>query len=129
MSLEEITPNASVERHGYHELSEEQLRLKDDPEALFERGTRLRHGIGVRANDNTGWELIISSAKLGHPVALALCFKFGKLSGDVEKAAELLRDSASRGHVAGIVLMLAAALTRKQFLNLVSSTNTSTAKA
>jgi hypothetical protein len=34
MSLESIIARAELERHGYHELSEEQLRLKD-PEALL----------------------------------------------------------------------------------------------
>jgi TPR repeat protein len=103
MSLEDIIPNASLERHGYHELSEEQLRLKGDPEALLHLGIRLWHGIGVRRNGDGGWEAIVSSAKLGHPVALALCFFYAKgTETNGQRAMELLRDSASRGHAAGI---------------------------
>jgi hypothetical protein len=45
MSLENIVARAELERHGYHELSEEQLHLKDDPEALLQRGIRLWLGI------------------------------------------------------------------------------------
>jgi hypothetical protein len=78
VSLENIIARAELERHGYHELSEEQLRLKDDPEALLDRGHRMWEGIGVHMNVVSGQDLIISSAKLGHPVALALCFLFGR---------------------------------------------------
>ncbi len=49
MLLENIVARAELERHGHHELSEEQLRLKDDPEALLDRGIRLKDGIGVHA--------------------------------------------------------------------------------
>jgi hypothetical protein len=77
MSLESIIARAELERHGYHELSEEQLRLKDDPEALLDRGIRLKHGIGARMDEGSGWETIMLSAKLG-PVALALCFLYAK---------------------------------------------------
>ena len=102
MSLENIIARAEVERHGYHELSEEQLRRKDDPEALLHRGIRLWLGLGVRKDEDSGWELIISSAKLGHPVALALCFLYGKgTEMNMEHGIELLGDSASRGHAVG----------------------------
>ena len=101
MSLENIIARAELERHGYHELSEEQLRLKDDPQALLDRGIRIRLGIGVRKNGVSGWELILSSAKLGHPVALAFCFR-SAMEKNVQCAVELLRDSASRGHAVGI---------------------------
>ena len=101
MSLE-IIARAELERHGYHELSEEQLRLKDDPEALLRRGIRLKHGIGARIDRDSGWQAIMSSAKLGHPVALALCFLYAKgTERNMQSAIELLRDSASRGHAAG----------------------------
>jgi uncharacterized membrane protein len=102
MLLENIVARAELERHGYHELSEEQLRLKDDPEALLHRGIRLKHGIGVCEDGGSGWEAIMSSAKLGHPVALALCFLYAKgTKSNVRRSIELLRDSASRGHAAG----------------------------
>ncbi len=102
MSLENIIARAELERHGYHELSEEQLRPKDDPEALLERGIRLRHGIGIRKDEDSGWEAIMSSAKLGHPVALALCFLHAKgTEQNDQRAIELLRDSESRGHAVG----------------------------
>ena len=99
----DIIARAELERHGYHELSEEQLRLKDDPQALLERGIRLWHAIGVRKDEVSGWELIVSSAKLGHPVALALCFLHGYgAEENVQRAVELLSDSSSRGHAVGI---------------------------
>ncbi len=104
LSLENIVPLPELERHGYHELSEEQLRLKDDPEALLERGIRLRYGVGVHVDAGDSRKLIMSSAKLGHPVALALCFNFGMkvTEADKQRAVELLQGSASRGHAAGI---------------------------
>jgi hypothetical protein len=103
MSLENIVVRAELERHGFHELSEEQLRLKDDPEALLTRGIRLWRGIGVYMNKYSGWEAIMSSAKLGHPAALALCFSYAKgTKKNQQRAIELLRDSASRGHAVGI---------------------------
>ena len=102
MSLESIIARAELERHGYHELSEQQLRLKDDPEALLIRGAHSHYGIGTCEDADRGWELIISSAKLGHPVALALCFRYIKgAEKNVQRALELLRDSASRGHAVG----------------------------
>ncbi len=102
MSFENIVARAELEWHGYHELSEEQLRLKDDPEALLQRGIRLWLGIAVRVDVDSGWELIITSAKLGHPVALALCFLSGKgTQKNVQHGIELLSDSASRGHAFG----------------------------
>jgi hypothetical protein len=102
MSLESI-PNASLERRGYHELSEEQLRLKDDPEALLIRGIRLKDGTGVRMYADRGRGLITSSAKLAHPVALALCISHGYGAREnQQRSVELYRDSASRGHAAGI---------------------------
>ena len=102
MSLENIVARAELERHGYHELSEEQLRLKDDPEALLERGIRLKDGIGAHKDEGSGWEAIMSSAKLGHPVALALCFRYAKgTEENVQRGIELLRDSASREHASG----------------------------
>ncbi len=102
MSLENIIARAELERYGYHELSEEQLRLKVDPEALLERGIRLLHGIGLRKEGDNIWKPIFSSAVLGHPVALALCFRNAKgVDRNAHRAVELLRDSASRGHVPG----------------------------
>ncbi len=65
MSLENIIIRVELERHGYHKLSEEQLRLKDDPEALLERGFRLRDGIGVHVNENSGGSLSSRQQSLG----------------------------------------------------------------
>ncbi len=65
---------AEVEWHGYHKLCEEQLRLKDDPEALLHRGMRLWHGIGVRNTDghestaedrrSVDWPSLVKSLKV-----------------------------------------------------------------
>ena len=102
MSLENIVADPSLERLGYRRLPFSELEKLDDPEALLERGIRLRNGIGVRMNGDSGWEAIISSAKLGHPVALAFCFRKGRgTEKSVQRAIELSRDSASRGHAAG----------------------------
>jgi hypothetical protein len=106
MSLENVTADASAERNEYHKLDFDQLEKLDDAEALFQRGIRLVYGMGVRMDGNSGWELIISSAKLGHPVALALCFIERKgTEWNMYRAGRLLRDSASRGYGFGIPIL------------------------
>jgi TPR repeat protein len=103
IDLASVVPDPSLEKKGYHELSEEQLRLKDDPQALLDLGIRLLVGIGVRRDEVRGRGLVISSAKFGHPVALASCFRYGDgTKRNMQRAIELFRDSASRGDATGI---------------------------
>jgi hypothetical protein len=77
MSLDHTVPNASLERGHYHQLASRELDKLNDAEALYERGRRLRLGIGVATNEEAGWQLAIEAAKLGHPVTLAFCFHSG----------------------------------------------------
>ncbi len=72
ISLEDVTPDPSLERHRYHLLSLEQLEQLDDPESNFERGFRLLEGIGVPVGDKIGLEHILCAARFGHPLALAV---------------------------------------------------------
>jgi TPR repeat protein len=105
MSLDRIVPNASLERGHYHQLASRELDELDDAEALYERGRRLRLGIGVAKNEEAGWQLTIEAAKLGHPVALGSCFGFGRgTAKNPNRATELYRASAERGHAAGSLL-------------------------
>jgi hypothetical protein len=102
ISLKDIVPNPSVERHHYHLLSQEQLDKLSDAEALFERGERLRLGRNMLIDQTSGWDHIIHSARLGHPVAQALCCFQGKdIDFDDKRAGELLHQAAARGHPAG----------------------------
>jgi TPR repeat protein len=102
MSLERIVPDALLERGHYHQLALRELDKLNDAEALFERGKRLRLGIGIIQNEEAGWKLIIEAAKLGHPLALALCFYVGQgTAKNLNRAVELYRASAEREHPAG----------------------------
>jgi TPR repeat protein len=104
MSLEHIVPNASVERGHYHQLAARELDKLDDAEARYERGWRLRKGIGVEKDEEEGWALIIESAKLGHPTALGICSLNGRgTTKNLKRAAELFRASADRGHATGSI--------------------------
>jgi TPR repeat protein len=105
MSLEHIVPNASLERGHYHQLATSELDKLNDAEALFERGWRLRGGIGVANDAKGGWSLTIEAAKLGHPVALGVCSDFGRgTAKNHNRAVELYRASSARGHVIGSLL-------------------------
>lgn len=107
MSLENIVANASLERKHYHQLATSELDKLDDAEALYERGRRLLDGVGVLEDSEAGWDLIIESAKLGHPVALGLCFHEGRgTKQNQNRAIELYRASAERGHPAGSLRLL-----------------------
>jgi TPR repeat protein len=104
MSLGNIVADPSFERGHYHQLATSELDKLDDAEALFERGRRLRYGIGVAEDKGVGLKLIIESAKLGHPVALAYCFATGQgTKQNVYRAFELYRASAERGHASGSI--------------------------
>ncbi len=107
MSLENIVADASLERGHYHQLATRELGKLDNAEALFERGRRLRNGIGVATNEEAGWQLAIEAATLGHPVALAFCFHYGRgTDKNPNRAAELYRASAERGHAGGSLRLL-----------------------
>jgi hypothetical protein len=107
MSLEDIVPRPELEQYDFHRLSEEQLRLKDDAEALFQRGVRLWYALGIPEDEDGAWQLIIEAAKLGHPVALAFCFSEGKgTDKNEQRAMELFGGGASRGHAVGIAFSL-----------------------
>jgi hypothetical protein len=78
MSLDRIAPDASLERGHYHQLATPELDRLNHAEAHYERGRRFRSGISVTKNEEVGWKLTIEAAKLGHPVALAVCFRYGQ---------------------------------------------------
>jgi TPR repeat protein len=127
MSLREVTAKPEVERPGYHQLANQFIDSADDPEALFERGMRLRFGISVSVNEEAGWEIIIKAAHLGHPVALAFCFKYGKgTEKDFLLALELFRQSAERGHPAGIIFRICKTVS-SLFNRILTSTKLSSA--
>lgn len=102
-----VIPDASLEHPNYHKLSWSALEALHDAESLFERGRRLRNGIGVRKNEAEGWKLTGKAAHLGHPVALAFCFDFGQhTEKDPQRAAALNAEASKRGHPAGTILCM-----------------------
>ncbi len=117
MSLDHIVPNASLERGHYHQLATRELDQLDDAEALFERAFRLVIGIGATRNREAAGKLIMESAKLGHPVALALCLEQAGTAKNIKRAIELHRASAERGHVSGSLHLLVCFSTTKPKLN------------
>jgi hypothetical protein len=103
MSLVDVLPLASEEKYGYHRLSLERLEQLGDTESLYEHGRRFRGGVGVKKDAITGWEFNIRAALRGHPVALALCYDFGRgdIMQDTDRANILYQESAARGHAVG----------------------------
>jgi hypothetical protein len=101
--LEGSVVKPELEKNDYHRLSLAELEaLSPEPEALFQRGYRLRHGISVKANEDLGWELTIEAARAGHPVATARCYEHGVgAPKDLAKALSLSHESAARGHSSG----------------------------
>ncbi len=103
MSLEQIEADSSLERGHYHKFTIQDLEKLKDAEALFERGRRMRLGIGVKTNETVGWMFISEAARQGHPVALAFCSFFGKgTEKNLQRAVQILRASAERGHPTGL---------------------------
>jgi hypothetical protein len=112
MSLENFTADASAERNEYRKLSLDELEKLDDAEAFFQRGDRILYRIRIergygfwydwaqklKPDEEMGWNFIAEAVRRGHPVALALCY-FDL--NDLQRAIELLRASADRGHVSG----------------------------
>ena len=80
-----IVPRPELEKRGYHKLKYAQLVDLDDAEALLH--------ISTLSVSNQSYSLAYSkkSAKLGHPVALAI----------VCECEELMLECAARGHVIG----------------------------
>jgi TPR repeat protein len=112
MSLEQIVPNVSLERGHYHQLSPRELYQLEDAEALFERGRRNFFGVFVAKDKDAGWKLNIEAAKLGHPVALAACFRKGQgTAKNPNRAIEIYRASAERGHASGSPRLLVCFIT------------------
>ena len=104
MSIDSLQADPRLERPNYHLLHFEQLSRIDDAESLFERGRRLRNGTGVMKDQNEAWNMIIASAKQGHPLGLLYCLDFEKgAKMNKEKSREILRASSARGHPVGTV--------------------------
>ena len=103
IELSTITPRPELEINTYHLLSPEELDQRlHEPEAVLQKASRLRIGIGVVKNESEGWRLTLEAAISGHPVALALCFHHGKgADKDFPRSVELYRQSAERGHPNG----------------------------
>ncbi len=102
MSFDHIVVDASLERGHYHQLTTSELDKLDNAEALYERGRRLRNGISVKMDEEAGWKLFVEAAKLGHAVALALCFHNGRgTAKNLNRGFELFHASAERGHPGG----------------------------
>ncbi len=108
MSLKDIEPNASLERRHHHTLSFEVLEKLDEAEAFFIHGNKLL----LLLNDQEtkrGWQLVLKAARLGLPLALAQCFYSGQgVAVDRNRAVELVRASARRGHPIGTRSLAAA---------------------
>ncbi len=99
MSLDNIIPNAALERPYYHLLSQAQLEQLDDAEALYECGRRLVAGLGLHVNEDAGWDLVVRAAQQGHPLAQGSCFQYGRAcTPQTDRALALYRKSAERGH-------------------------------
>jgi TPR repeat protein len=104
MSLDEVIPDASLERLHYHTLPQKELEKLSDAEALHERARRYRLAISLPKNEDVAWRLYMQSARLGHSIALAFCLHFGRgASVNIARAVALYRESAERGHPVGIV--------------------------
>jgi TPR repeat protein len=102
MDLESVVPDPTLEKPEYIRLPiGDLLRRKDEPEAQYNLGYRMRNGIGGY-DLKEGWKLTLASAMRGHPVALAVCLdsdralKVGQRNNP--KAIEIYRASAERGH-------------------------------
>jgi TPR repeat protein len=102
MSLADVTPDPTLEHREYIALHFRELERRNDAESLFERGIRLRNGIGLPANEKLGWDFTIRAARLGHPVALANCLHLGRGTEKNEiLAVALYHESAGRNHPGG----------------------------
>ncbi len=100
--LSEVEARPELEMKDYHLLSIEELEGSVEPEALLQCGSRFRSGIAIKRNEELGWKLTIEAARMGHPVALALCLRNGKgTAKNYALAVKLLKGSAERSHPTG----------------------------
>jgi TPR repeat protein len=94
-------PDTRVLKTAYYLLGWRALEAINDAEAMFERGYRLRKGIGVGIDSAESWRYFEAAAELGHPTSIAFCFTFGcGVDKDDERAAALFRQAAELGHPA-----------------------------
>jgi TPR repeat protein len=75
---------------NYHRLSWKKLEELNDPESLFERAHRLHYGIGYQPDYDKALALLISAAKLGHPIAFAQFLVLLEAEADRETKFECL---------------------------------------
>jgi TPR repeat protein len=102
MLLHEVVADATLERTEYYKLDPRRLAEFDEPEANFQIGTQIWRSVLVFDHAEAGWQYVLKAAYAGHPVALAVCYHFGKQVPINEQIAiELYRASAQRGHVVG----------------------------
>jgi hypothetical protein len=102
MYLDSVEPNPSTERYSYNSLSWEELEMLKDPESLFEQGYRTFFGIRCPRSEAEGRKLLLQSAMLSHPVALAMCLTMDQDTEQLSaRSFALYRESAERGHIAG----------------------------
>jgi TPR repeat protein len=93
--------NPAFENRTYHALPQHELEKLNDPEAIFEKGRRLRTGTGMKQRDEAGWEFYIMAAHAGHAVAMASCYYYGKgTQADLAQSVRFYQESAARGHPA-----------------------------
>jgi TPR repeat protein len=104
--LGELHVDPALEHNEYHALPFPELLKRanaNEAEALYILGMRWFYGIGQAADERSGWKLIVSAARHGHPVSLAGCLRFGVATeANVELAIRLFQESALRGHPAAI---------------------------
>jgi TPR repeat protein len=107
VELEHVMPDATLERPHYHLLELDKLNALDDAEAIYEQGRRHRLGIGARVDEELAWTRIIRAARLGHPVALADCLRFGRgVKKNAKRCAEIYASSAARLNPVGKTLLV-----------------------
>jgi TPR repeat protein len=103
-ALFHVVPKEELLR-DYIRLSTEHVRriaASRDAEALFEYGSRLRNSDRAELNEAEGWQFIEAAAKLGHPVALGLCFFYGQgVEEDRQRAFELFESAAQQSNARG----------------------------
>jgi hypothetical protein len=108
--LDEIEAIPSLEQSEHSLGDMKELEKLDDAEGLYMKGElSLAYFFalfGTNPSENNyvieSWKSIVSSARQGHPVALARCFLFGIATAkDEYRAIALLQESAVRAHAGG----------------------------
>ncbi len=100
-NLVHVKPHFDLLRNAYFEFGNDQLEKlarENDAEALSELGYRLRFSTN-NSESERGWNLTLQSALLGHPLALARCFFYGRCAPlDYLRAYELFCEGANRSN-------------------------------